>query len=185
MAGAVFAGEETIHFVVVHGAFPGGVEAERAAEARGDVPEMAEGLAEMPGFDFGVQGLAPVRMAAQKIGDVGAFVLPAEGDFQVHSLVPLVWTCILPRRLRNICPLCRRIRRRCRRCAGSWWTTALFVDQHPAFFGTAGITRPSPGVYSKVTCCVSGNCWSSSKKYLPPRAVTFVGCVSTPRPHRA
>ena len=24
--------------------------------------------------------------------------------------------------------------------------------------------------YSKTTYCVSGNCWSSSKKYLPPRA---------------
>ena len=39
--------------------------------------------------------------------------------------------------------------------------------------------------YSKATVCVSGNCWSSSKKYLPPTAATVAGWSSTPRPQRA
>src|SRR5436853_378853 len=40
-----------------------------------------------------------------------------------------------------------------------------------------------PGTgYSKTAYCVSGNCWSSSKKYLPPRQLAVEGCVSPPRP---
>ena len=44
---------------------------------------------------------------------------------------------------------------------------------------------PSPG-YSKTAYCVSGNCWSSSKKYLPPRQATRArDASSTPRPQQA
>src|SRR5919206_2953790 len=43
---------------------------------------------------------------------------------------------------------------------------------------------PATG-YSKTAYCVSGHCWSSSKKYLPPRQVTVDGCVVTPSPQQA
>ena len=41
------------------------------------------------------------------------------------------------------------------------------------------------GAYSKRQFCVSGHCMSSSKKYFPPIAQIFDGCVFTPRPQRA
>ena len=36
---------------------------------------------------------------------------------------------------------------------------------------------PAASGYSKTAYCVSGNCWSSSKKYLPPRQATRPGWV--------
>ena len=48
-----------------------------------------------------------------------------------------------------------------------------------------GPARAGRSGYSKTAYWVSGNCWSSSKKDLPPRQAIRPGWVSTPRPQQA
>ena len=178
---AIFAHQECCRFVVADDSFRRRIEMNRPAEPRGDVAKWAAVAVRWAISTFAF-GTPPDLMQSIQFcwfsATTSAFGIPSSFTSIGSLRSPRISN--LPRLLMNILPLVPnvlgaavdvvRIRRR---------PQPLLEDQHPpaADFIVAR-------VFERDLLRV-GKLLSSSKKYLPPAAETFAGCVSTPRPHSA